>query len=100
MAAPPLPKVTQGQQSPHGVSSPHSQPQSPNSVVSTAREQERIALLMDINMELLRELNELQTQGKGGAQSVQQAEMLRSKGQPDKMASEEFLQQVFPFIAL
>lgn len=94
MAAPPLPRNPQGMQSPHSASSPHSQPQSPSAIASQAREKERTALLLDINAKLLQEINNLQAQGKGGAQNAQQAEALKLKGFSDKVASEDYTQYV------
>ena len=101
MAAPATPQVSQGyqqqpqqqqqQQSPHGSVNPQSQPQSPTSAVSPAVEKERIGLLLEINVELLQEIHNLQAQGKGGAQNVQQAEQFRLKGLPDMIAAPEYL---------
>ena len=51
-----------------------------------------MSLLLDLNLELIQEMNNLQAQGKGGAQNAAQAESYRSKGLPDTMASNEYLQ--------
>ncbi|GAB7351647.1 hypothetical protein MBLNU459_g2252t2 [Dothideomycetes sp. NU459] len=69
-----------------------SQPLSPQSQASQAREKERIALLLEINVELLQEMHTLQSQGKGGAQSQEAAALLKKQGLPDKLASEEYIQ--------
>jgi len=97
MGAPATPQVSQGyqqqqQQSPHGSVSAQSQPQSPTAAVSPAVEKERIGLMLEINVELLQEIHNLQSQGKGGAQNVQQAEQFRLTGRPDTIATLEYLQ--------
>ncbi|EME42411.1 hypothetical protein DOTSEDRAFT_73295 [Dothistroma septosporum NZE10] len=88
MVAPPLPQ-TPGSL-PQGAVSPF--PRSSLSPGSQSRDDERVALLFEINVELLQEVNRLQTEGHGGAISPQQLMQLRSEGKPDKMASEEYIQ--------
>lgn len=66
------------------------QPASPGA--SQAREKERLALLLDINVELLQEINKLQAQGQGGAMNPQQAALYKANGQSDKMASDLYIQ--------
>lgn len=91
MAAPPLPQTPGSLQ--HGaVSTAAPSPRSPLSPGSQSRDDERVALLFEINVELLQEVNRLQTEGHGGAISPQQLMQLRSEGKPDKMASEEYIQ--------
>lgn len=97
MGAPATPQASQGyqqqqQQSPHGSVKPPSQPQSPSAAVSPAVEKERIGLMLEINIELLQEIHNLQSQGKGGAQNIQQAEQFRAKGLSDTIATPEYLQ--------
>jgi len=94
MAAPAIPRGSQ-QQSPRTSTNSSSQPQSPLTPTANPREKERISLLLDINVELLQEISTLQAQGKGGAQTPQQAEMFRKQGLPDKMASEEYIQTLY-----
>ncbi|CAD0051681.1 unnamed protein product [Aureobasidium pullulans] len=57
-----------------------------------SQEKERIALLLDINVELLQEMHRLQAQGKGGATSQSAAAHLKSQGLPDALASDEYTQ--------
>jgi hypothetical protein len=57
-----------------------------------SQEKERMALLLDINVELLQEMHKLQAQGKGGALNAQAAAHLKSQGMPDVLASEEYNQ--------
>ena len=93
MAAPPTPQAAQTQlQSPRSSLNSHSQPPSPGQAVPPGREKERITLLLEINVELLQEIHNLQAQGKGGAQSAAQAEAFRSKGLPDAIASQDYIQ--------
>ncbi|PNS17494.1 hypothetical protein CAC42_8037 [Sphaceloma murrayae] len=93
MAAPPLPASVQRQQSPQNSSaSSISQPSSPQSSASALREKERVALLLDINLELLQEMNKLQAEGKGGAPSPQQAAAMKAQGLPDQIAADEYIQ--------
>ncbi|THX32925.1 hypothetical protein D6D02_07288 [Aureobasidium pullulans] len=88
--------VAQGspQQSP--MAAPQSRPvHSPSAAASPAnlsQEKERIALLLDINVELLQEMHRLQAQGKGGATSQSAAAHLKSQGLPDALASDEYTQ--------
>ncbi|MBE7180608.1 MAG: hypothetical protein INR71_05240, partial [Terriglobus roseus] len=84
MAAPPLPQTP----SAPAVASP----QTPLSPATQTREQQRVALLLDINVDLLQEVNRLQSEGKGGALSAQQQTQLKSQGLPDTLASEEYIQ--------
>lgn len=90
MAAPPAVHSHGGPHTPSARS--HSQPLSPQSQASQAREKERIALLLEINAELLQEMHSLQSQGKGGAQSQEAAALLKKQGLPDKLASDEYVQ--------
>ncbi|GAM86597.1 hypothetical protein ANO11243_046110 [Dothideomycetidae sp. 11243] len=93
MAAPPLPQSAQRQQSPHGGSNPAtSQPASPRTAASSALEKERVALLLEVNLLLLEELNNLLSQGKGGAVDAQQVALLRQQGMPEKRAADEYIQ--------
>lgn len=102
MAAPPLPQTPtsqqpQQQQAAAAANNPNNNntlnsPRSPQSPGSRSREQQRINLLFEINVELLQEVNRLQGEGLGGAISPQQFELLRKQGKGDKMASEEYIQ--------
>ncbi|KAF2724053.1 hypothetical protein K431DRAFT_218686 [Polychaeton citri CBS 116435] len=104
MAAPPLPQTpSAGTQPSQGASAVGSgapsptvgTPQSPaagGNITSSSLEQRRVALLLDINLDLLQEINRLQAQGKGGATSPQHLQQLKSTGQPVAMASEEYIQ--------
>ncbi|KAI7489779.1 hypothetical protein KC357_g2139 [Hortaea werneckii] len=91
MAAPPLPQSPAHAQQPAG-SSASPVPGTPQSPSSHGREQQRIALLLDINMDLLQEVHRLQAQGKGGAISPQQMAQLKNEGKQADMASEEYMQ--------
>ena len=98
MAAPPLPQTPAHQQ--QQASLPHAadanaavaSPKTPQSPGMQSREQQRIALLLSINIELLAEVNRLQQLGQGGAINPQQAQQLKNAGQNDKMASEDYIQ--------
>lgn len=90
MAAPPLPNTPSTQQAPASNAAPS--PMSPQSPGSQHREQQRISLIFEINVELLQEVNRLQAEGHGGAISLQQLTQLRNEGKPDKMASDEYIQ--------
>ncbi|KAF2218150.1 hypothetical protein BDZ85DRAFT_270871 [Elsinoe ampelina] len=90
MAAPPLPASVR-QQSPNSNTST-SQPSSPQSAAHAAREKERVAILLEINLELLQEMSKLQAEGKGGAPNAQQAAALKAQGGSDKLASDEYIQ--------
>lgn len=90
MAAPPLPQTPGNQQAPVNNTAPS--PISPQSPGSQHREQQRISLLFEVNVELLQEVNRLQAEGHGGAISPQQLMQLRNEGKPDKMASDEYIQ--------
>ncbi|EME81111.1 uncharacterized protein MYCFIDRAFT_215845 [Pseudocercospora fijiensis CIRAD86] len=91
MAAPPLPQtpVNKSQADNGNAASPPKGPQSP---ASQSREEQRINLLFEINVELLQEVNRLQAEGKGGAISPQQVAQLKAQGQPAVQASEEYIQ--------
>lgn len=91
MAAPPLPLTPSTQAAP-GSSTADSSPRPPLSPSSQNREQERVSLLLDINLDLLQEVNRLQAEGKGGATSPQQQIQLKQLGQPDHLATEEYIQ--------
>lgn len=88
MAAPPLPQTPAVAAQQAGANATAS-PQSPG---SQTRENQRLELLFDINVDLLQEVNALQAQGKGGATSPQQAMQMKAQGMDDKMASDEFIQ--------
>ncbi|KAG8623163.1 hypothetical protein KVT40_008139 [Elsinoe batatas] len=90
MAAPPLPASIR-QQSPNSNTST-SQPSSPQSAAHAAREKERVAILLEINLELLQEMSKLQAEGKGGAPNAQQAAAPKEQGGSDKVASDEYIQ--------
>lgn len=99
MAAPPLPQSPANQQQPQQqqprTTTPNASiasPKSPQSPGSQTLEQQRIALLLSINIDLLTEVNNLQQSGQGGAISAQQQMSLKNAGQPDKLASEEYIQ--------
>lgn len=87
MAAPALPQTPANVQQvvPKAVVSP----QAPPSPGAQAREQQRITLLLEINMQLLQEISNLQASGKGGATNPQQ---LKSVPSVEKMASDEYIQ--------
>ncbi|KAI5241252.1 hypothetical protein E4T47_05846 [Aureobasidium subglaciale] len=88
--------VAQGspQQSPMAApqSRPVHSPSAGGSPTSLSQEKERIALLLEINADLLQEMHTLQTQGKGGATSLQAAAHLKQQGLPDVLASDEYTQ--------
>ncbi|KAF7190577.1 hypothetical protein HII31_07736 [Pseudocercospora fuligena] len=88
MAAPPLPQtpVNQSQVNNGNAASP------PKSPAAQSREEQRINLLFEINVELLQEVNRLQAEGKGGAISPQQVAQLKAQGQAAVQASEEYIQ--------
>lgn len=89
MAAPPLPQTPASAAQQAGASNATASPQSPG---SQSRENQRLELLFDINVDLLQEVNSLQVQGKGGATSPQQQMQLKAQGMDDKLASDEFIQ--------
>ncbi|PSK56785.1 hypothetical protein B9Z65_6409 [Elsinoe australis] len=91
MAAPPLPASVR-QHSPQTSNTSTSQPSSPQSAAHAGREKERVALLLDINLELLQEMNKLQANGKGGAPNPQQAAAMKAQGLSDKIAADEYIQ--------
>lgn len=82
----------QMQPSPQTPARAPSQPRSPQSPAAQAREKERIALLLDINSELLQEMQNLQTQGKGGAPTPEHAALMKKQGLSAQMASDEYIQ--------
>lgn len=69
-----------------------SAPQTPQSPGSQSREQRRVQLLLDINLEMLTEVSRLQAEGKGGAITTAQQAQLKAQGQPSDLASDEFIQ--------
>lgn len=89
MAAPPLP------QTPNAVAQAGAtaagSPQAPQSPGTQAREQKRVDMLLEINMELLQEINNLQAQGRGGAMNPQHQVQLRQLNMDDSMAAEEYI---------
>ncbi|KAK4574246.1 hypothetical protein LTR86_002007 [Recurvomyces mirabilis] len=90
MAAPPLPQSPATMQQPgtNSASPSSAAPQSPGSAI---REQQRVALLLDINAELLQELNKLIASGAGGLTSMKQVSELNANGQNGDMASDDFM---------
>ncbi|TKA67916.1 hypothetical protein B0A55_09719 [Friedmanniomyces simplex] len=99
MAAPPLPKSPanpqqqqQQQQQAAAQSASPSSPQTPQSPGSQSREQQRVALVLEINTDMLQEVNRLQTEGKGGATTPQIQAQMKAAGQPAELASEEYIQ--------
>lgn len=60
------------------------------SLLGPTLEQQRIALLLEINASLLTEVSRLQGLNQGGAVSAQHALQLKKVGQPDRPASEEY----------
>ncbi|WPH04167.1 Hypothetical protein R9X50_00705500 [Acrodontium crateriforme] len=90
MAAPPLPQTPGGQQS--GNRSAAASPNPPQSPGSQSLEQQRVALLLEVNVLLLQEITRLQGAGSGGALSPAHSQQLRAAGQPDNLASEDFIQ--------
>ncbi|KAK4545017.1 hypothetical protein LTR36_003568 [Oleoguttula mirabilis] len=91
MAAPPLPHTPSQHQATSSIASAPS-PRTPQSPGSQTREQQRVALLLDINVDLLQEVNRLQAQGKGGAINLQQQAQLKSQGQQMELAADDFIQ--------
>jgi len=89
MAAPPLPQTPAAAGQHTIANAATASPQSPG---AQSRENQRIELLFEINVDLLQEVNTLQAQGKGGATSPQQAMQMKAQGMDDKMASDEFIQ--------
>ncbi|KXS98997.1 hypothetical protein AC578_6139 [Pseudocercospora eumusae] len=92
MAAPQLPHTPVDNQSQVNNGNAASSPKGAQSPASQSREEQRINLLFDINVELLQEVNRLQAEGKGGAISPQQAAQLKAQGQPAVQASEDYIQ--------
>lgn len=95
MAAPPNPM----QASPQTPVRPQSRPLSPKSPASLAQEKERIAVLLEINNDLLLEMQRLQALGKGGAPTLEHAALMQKQGLNVQMGSEEFIQFVPPSLA-
>lgn len=98
MAVPPTNVGQQQQQQPpqsgpkSAISSHATQsPTSPQSPGTQNREQQRVALLLEINNELLQEIDRLQADGQGGVFSQQQLQQLRSEGLPEKHPSELYV---------
>lgn len=91
MAAPPLPHTPNQHQAAGSTASAPS-PGTPLSPGSQNREQQRVALLLDINVELLQEVSRLQAEGQGGAVNPQQQAQLKSQGQSMEMAGDDFVQ--------
>ncbi|KAK5722076.1 hypothetical protein LTR17_014424 [Elasticomyces elasticus] len=90
MAAPPLPQSPANQQA--ASQSASSSPITPLSPGSQNREQQRVTLLLEINVIMLEEVNRLQMEGKGGAISPQIQAQMREKGQNADLASEDYIQ--------
>ncbi|KAK3657510.1 hypothetical protein LTR56_002284 [Elasticomyces elasticus] len=90
MAAPPLPQSPANQQA--ASQSASSSPTTPLSPGSQNREQQRVTLLLEINVIMLEEVNRLQMEGKGGAISPQIQAQMREKGQNADLASENYIQ--------
>ncbi|KAK5705450.1 hypothetical protein LTR97_002568 [Elasticomyces elasticus] len=90
MAAPPLPQSPANQQA--ASQSTSSSPTTPLSPGSQNREQQRVTLLLEINVIMLEEVNRLQMEGKGGAISPQIQAQMRDKGQNADLASEDYIQ--------
>ena len=92
MAAPPLPPHTPGSMQQALTNSVTASPGTPQTPDSLNREQLRIALLLDINADLIQEVSRLQLAGKGGAANAQQQALLRAQGQQMELAAEEYTQ--------
>ncbi|KAK5131166.1 hypothetical protein LTR08_001252 [Meristemomyces frigidus] len=91
MAAPPLPQTPGSAQQALSTGSAPS-PGTPQSPGSQSRDQQRVALLLDINAELLQEVSRLQSEGKGGASNPQQQALLKAQGQPMDLATDDYVQ--------
>jgi hypothetical protein len=89
MAAPPLPNSP----AMNPNASTPSTPQTPAGAQNqpSGPEQQRIALLLSINTQLLQESQKLQSEGKGGATNAQQATQMQAAGQPAALASPEYI---------
>ncbi|KAK5114472.1 hypothetical protein LTR62_002407 [Meristemomyces frigidus] len=88
MAAPPLPQSpANGQQYSMGSAPPTPGTPQPQTAEGLAREQQRVALLLDINTELLQELNKLIASGASGAPNT----VPNTDGSNSSVASEEYL---------
>ncbi|EMC95748.1 hypothetical protein BAUCODRAFT_49756, partial [Baudoinia panamericana UAMH 10762] len=90
MAAPLLPQSPANRQQAAGVNAVS--PNTPLTPGSQNREQQRITLLLELNLEMLQEVNRLQADGKGGAINPQQQAQLKAADQPSGMASDEYIQ--------
>jgi hypothetical protein len=90
MAAPPLPQTPNAIQ--YAGASAAVSPQAQQSPGTQAREQKRVDMLLEINIELLQEINSLQAQGRGGAMNPQHQLQLRQLNMDDSMAAEEYIQ--------
>lgn len=92
MAAPPppLPQTPSSHQQPSNSDAVPS-PGTPLSPGAQSKDQQRIDLLFEINVELLQEVNRLQNEGEGGAISAQQVEQLNRQGKPATMASDKYI---------
>ncbi|KAL1311541.1 hypothetical protein AAFC00_001661 [Neodothiora populina] len=86
------PPQIHSQVSPHAPVRSQSQPRSPKSPASVARERERMELLLEINNELLQEMHNLQAQGKGGAPTQEISELMARQGLNPQMGTPEFAQ--------
>lgn len=103
MAAPPLPQTPANQprvatsssnshnHNHHNHTAAAPSPQTPQSAGAASREQQKVSLLLDINVELLQEVHRLQADGKGGVTNVQQAAQMKAQGQPAELASAEYI---------
>ncbi|KXL49273.1 hypothetical protein M433DRAFT_141629 [Acidomyces richmondensis BFW] len=94
MAAPPVPPtpaVSTTAPNPPTASSKPPTPPYPSNPDGGSIEQQRAALLLDINISLLQEVNALQAAGKGGATSPQQAAQLIAQGQSGDLAAPEYV---------
>ncbi|KAF2772669.1 hypothetical protein EJ03DRAFT_324659 [Teratosphaeria nubilosa] len=90
MAAPPFLPQSPATSS-HAAGNAASTPSTPRSPGTRQREQQRMDLLMEINVELLQEVSKLQAEGKGGATTPQHAAQLKQQGQPSDLASQEYI---------
>ncbi|KAK5168955.1 uncharacterized protein LTR77_006264 [Saxophila tyrrhenica] len=95
MAAPPMsnsPSNPQQQSTDASNNASVASPKTPQSPGQQSLEQQRIQLLLSINLDLLEEVNRLQAEGQGGVLSETQQNDARAKGLDDKMASQEYVQ--------
>lgn len=91
MAVPPTSIGQQSQSDPKTTAAQSYSPTSPQSPGTQNREQQRISLLLEINNELLQDIDRLQAEGQGGIMNPQQLQQVRSDGQPEKPASEQYI---------